>query len=781
VVASSSYSGSLLPSGGGQDIETNKRFFLANTFNGTLSEEIYFDETSYRVGSGDIGGYSIQPMVGDPASQQLLFHYESDQSSNTDYTVIGDDTGFVTQFNAELDVVSGLRSNSGLKLLGAASVSTVATVSATVDKIRFIEASAAISSAASILTTGIRVKISSVSLASAFAQSADVRAIRGLTSNQDSVFTQSAQAVKTTNIVSSLDLQATFAGTISHIEGADLVAFSNAELTANVVVTRSAVSTQSSAFTSTADILRVRFAASAVSSAFTQSSNAVKTAGGVSAITSEATTSVQSIRVRFVDSALTSASSLLAAVEKIKRVTAALVSEFSTARRYILEDYLETGYFEVLEISAVKTASAVINTEALASQLTAVVKVAQFFVNADVVSTLTANLTANKKLSADLSSEIVLAVDNGRLRGFGIILQANTTQSVSISRIKQFSSNQASQFTVAAAAIKTGNNAVIVSSEFALTSIAIKINGFDSALSSESAIAVSANIVRRAISNQSSAFAQSATIDNRTRSINVAINSVATLTANALAGKFAESIQSAEFTQTSSALRLRGVVSSINSNFTVIALVNEVVQLSSSISSQATVAAAVNKTARVSSSQTAVVSVSCIISHIEGADIVANSFATLDANVDKIAGITITATSASNFTATVDKFRAFNANLAVSTALIVNAVKILRGQATLQAQATIQANATKIVQFLAVISSAMTFVAAVREIDAASLTQFVYTIAREDYVYIVPDDVLVYNDILYVIPNENWLYNITAETRVFPVDEETRIYNIRST
>ena len=78
-------------------------------------------------------------------------------------------------------------------------------------------------------------------------------------------------------------------------------------------------------------------------------------------------------------------------------------------------------------------------------------------------------------------------------------------------------------------------------------------------------------------------------------------------------------------------------------------------------------------------------------------------------------------------------------------------------------------------------SGSMTFVAAVREIDAASLNQFVYTIAREDYVYIVPDEVPVYNDILYVIPNENWTYNITAETRVFPVDEETRIYNIRST
>ncbi len=673
------------------------------------------------------------------------------------------------------------RDDIGIQQVAEAAISTAATITATVDKIRFIEASAVISSAASTSATILRIQSSSAALDSAFTQSADVARTRGLISNQDAVFTQSTEAVKTANIVSALDSQATFTGTISHIEGADLVAFSNSTLSADGVVTRSAVSTQSSAFTSTANILRVRFAASDINSAFTQSVDAVKTAVGSSTISSETATSTQGQRVRFADSTLTLVSSLSATAEKIKVASAQLVSEFSTSRPYILADYLETGYYEVLEISAIKTARAVINTEALASQLTAVVKVAKFFVNANIVSTLTAEITVDKELSADLSSEIVLGVENGRVRGFGVILQVNTTQSASIGRIKQASSTQASQFTVAAAAIKTGNNAVIVSSEFALTSIAIKINGFDSAVSSESAIAVSANIIRRAISNQSSAFAQSATIDNRVRSINVEINSVATLTADALAGKFAESDQSAVFTQTASALRLRGVDSSISSNFTVIAAVNEVVQLSSTIASEATLSAAVNRTASASSSQTAVASVSCVISHIEGADIVANGFATLDANVDKIAGIAVTATSVVNLTASADKFRAFSANLAVSTALIVNAVKIHRGQAALQAQATIQANATKIVQFSAVISSAMTFVAAVREIDAASLTQFVYTIAREDYVYIVPDEVPVYNDILYVIPNENWTYNITAETRVFPVDQETRIYNIRST
>ncbi len=662
-----------------------------------------------------------------------------------------------------------------------AELASITTVSANVDKFKFVYFEAALACSSSTSAVGIRVRFGLTSLASAFTQSADVARTRGLTSNQDAVFTQSTEAVKTANIVSVLDSQATFTGTISHIEGADLVAFSNSTLSADGVVTRSAVLTQSSAFTSTADILRVRFAASDINSAFTQSVDAVKTAVGSSTISSEAATSTQGQRVRFADSTLTLVSSLSATAEKVKVASAQLFSEFSTSRPYILADYLETDYYEVLEISAIKTARAVINTEALASQLTAVVKVAEFFVNSNVVSTLTADLTANKKLSADLSSSVSLTAVNDTLRGFGVILQVNASQSSIIGSIKQFNSSQASEFTVSVAAIKTGSNAVIVSSEFALSGTGRKLNGGNSTLAGQFAVQVNAIKLVSFASSQSAAFTQSASIDNRTRSINVEINSVATLTANVLAGKFAESNQSAVFTQTASALRLRGVDSSINSNFTVIAAVNEIVQLSSTIASEATLLAAVNRTASASSSQTAVASVTCVISHIEGADIVVDGFATLDADVDKIAGIAVTATSVVNLTASADKFRAFNANLAVSTALIVNAVKIHRGQAAVQAQATIQANATKIVQFSAVISSAMTFVAAVREIDAASLTQFVYTIAREDYVYIVPDEVPVYNDILYVIPNENWTYNITAETRVFPVDQETRIYNIRST
>jgi hypothetical protein len=93
---------------------------------------------------------------------------------------------------------------------------------------------------------------------------------------------------------------------------------------------------------------------------------------------------------------------------------------------------------------------------------------------------------------------------------------------------------------------------------------------------------------------------------------------------------------------------------------------------------------------------------------------------------------------------------------------------------------TIQANATKIIQYAANIDSAMTFVIEIREITPALINQFVYTIPNENWTWTIKDEVPAYDEFLYVIPNENWTYTITEETREFSIDEETRVYNIRS-
>jgi len=692
------------------------------------------------------------------------------------------------------------RDDIGIQQFASADISSSATVTAAVDRVRFIEFAAAISGEASTATTGQRVRFGSVSVASVFAQSADVARTRGITSNQLAVFTQSAEAVKTANIVSSLDSQATFTGTISHIEGADLVAFSNVTLTANVVVTRNAVSTQSSAFTSSADILRVRFPQSTQTSQFNQTAVANANSSASSSVSSQSTQAVDYIRNRSGSSSLSSQSTLTSDVIKVKLASAALNSNFNTTNAYYDPDYIEVGYFKDSIVVQVKTDVQAL-LEGFVSQFNASVKTARVLVDCAVVSTLTANVRVTSQANAALTlvSELLAYTYLSRTARISSTITSAATLTGDITGLRTYSAALDVMAVVDCEALKTGNSVINISSQTTLTAQALRIKTLESSISSLFSINIDAVKVSRAQANLESASTVSAVAVRSVnpvvqlssaftfiaqvgeiQQINLVAFSNSTLTADVLAGKFAESNQSAAFTQTAAALRFRDVVSAISSNFTQTATVGEIVQLSSTINSQATVSADVNKTARASSSQTAVAIVNCIISHIEGADLVVNGFASLAADVDKIVGISVSATSAVNLAASADKFRAFNANLVVSTTVVANAVKALLGQATLQAQATIVANATRIKQFTATIASALTFVAQIREIDAASLTQFVYTIPREDYVYIVPDEVPVYNEILYVIPNENWTYNITAETRVFPVDEETRIYNIRS-
>ena len=760
VVGSATYSGSLKPSTNSQ---ANKKFFLANTFNSSTSSHIYFDETSYRVGSGTIAGYSAQPIVGDPASQQLLFHFES-SSDGTDYRTFFDDTGFVTEFNAGLESFTGLGFNGGLRLLTSASLSSSSTVTADVTKIRFIEFAAYLSSNFTESVTATRIKQISSSQNTAFTQITDVRRTRNITSNQSSAFTQSTGAVKTASIASALNSQATFTATISHIEGADLRAFTNGTLSAIGVVTRNAASTQASAFTQTANtnLSRIRSASSAVNGAFTQSTAVIKTAVASSTISSQATTSTLGQRIRFGLVTASAASSLSATVQRVKVALASLTSAFRTEQYYVDQDYFDSNYFGLVGIASSKTVSANIALIGFASELVLGTKRAIADpLYLDLFTDLTVNTrvvySPSKALQAVATTTITArksAVANSSLAS------AFTQTATPNNRTRSQTSNLASAFSLTAAVNEYQGLAVIMSTAFTQTANNTRTRAFASALSSAASLTVSAKVTRTTSSSLASASTFTATISH-IEGADLVANSFATLTVSAFVGKIAQATLSSQFTQTATAKRTRGIVSNQASAFTQTATPN-------------------NRTRNQSATLSTAFAFTATISHIEGADLVAFSSSTVTTSATKTVRTGLTATSAANFTASAVKFRAFNANLAASTSLSANATKLVLSAATLQARAVIQANATRIKQFSITISSALTFVTTVREIDARSLTQFVYTIPAENFTWIVPDEVPVYNEILYVIPNENWAYTIPQETREIVLEQETRIYNIRS-
>jgi hypothetical protein len=664
-----------------------------------------------------------------------------------------------------------------------ASISAVATISATAIKTALAASSlgsqftqtaeatvlvlfeAALASAASTSATILRIKSSGVTLDSAFTQTTntDLSRTRTTSSVQTSAFTQSTEAVKTASIASALNSQATFTATISHIEGADLFAFTNGTLSAIGVVTRSAASTQTSAFTTTADNLRVRFALSDVSSAFTQSAGAIKTAEGATAITSQASTATSGQRIRFGVSDFVSASSLSATVQRVDVASAALTSVFRTEQYYIDQDYFDNDYLGVVGIRPTKTASANIALTGFASELALGTKTS---IADPLHFDLFTDLTALTRVTYSPSKALSVAATISTTARKSAVASSTLSNVVSFSaaidnRTRSQSSSLASQFTVVASVSEFQGLAVLLSSAFTQTANNTRTRAVDSAVNAAATQSVIGNVTRTVSSTLVSNASLSCTISH-IEGADIVANAFATLSVNVFVGKVGEAILASTITQTANAERTRGVTSNLSSAVTVTAAID-------------------NRTRSQTASLTTAVAVTCTISHIEGADLVAFSASTVTTTATKTVTTSLTATSASNLTVTADRLRGFNANFTVSTSLFVDPTKLVTTQATLQAQATIQANATRIKQFAITIASAMTFVAAVREINAASLTQFVYTIPREDYVYIVPDEVPVYNDILYVIPNENWIYNITEETRLFPVEQETRIYNIRST
>lgn len=699
----------------------------------------YIDDFQYRVGTSAVIGSlpTSQAQGSGPSTTKTLLNLNG----------TFDDTNYVITHS------------------GLADLDAISTVTANVERVRFVFGEAALASSSSCSATILRIKSSGVALDSAFTQATntDLSRTRGLTTNQNAVFTQSSQAVKTTNIVLDLNSQSAFTATISHIHGADLTAFSNVTVSTTAVVTRSASSTQSSEFTSSADNSRTRSTASNVSSEFTQASSAIKTATAAAQITSQVSVSTIGTRVRFAATDIVSASSLSASVQRIKVASAALTSVFRTEQLYFESDYFANGYFEEVGIRAVKTARIELVLQGFAFELvdgkkTAIADPLYLYIFSD----FTSRPTARSSAGSGLQSVATVSANTRK----SAVANAALTSAFSVSatidnRTRSQTSNLASAFSVTAAVNEFQGLAVLMSSQFTQTANNTRTRAFDSALNSAATQSVTGLVTRTFSSSLSSTSTFSATISH-IHGADLTAFSNASLSVNAFVGKVAEAALASAFIQSASGARTRDLSSSQSSAFAQSATID-------------------NRTRDQSASLASAFAVTCTISHIEGANLVAFSASTVTTQATKTTTTSLTATSASNFTATADKFRAFSANLALSTSLSANALKLVNTQATLQAQAVILANAGKITQGLITIASAMTFVAQIREIDADSLTQFVYTIPAENWLYTIPDEIPVYDEILYVIPNENWIYTISEETREVVLEQETRIYNIRST
>jgi hypothetical protein len=539
---------------------------------------------------------------------------------------------------------------------------------------------------------------------------------------------------------------------------ANLVAFSNATVLATAKVTRDNASALVSNASVSADENRYRgFDSSLTSaastnvindrlrdnaittqSAFTQSSAVNKTASALARADSQATVTAYITRIQEILLIAFSNGSMSAVGTVIRRAqsnqsSVATISATSVKTVYGASQQLAESSVSTI---AVLTRSVIIITQSVATEVAVVVATRILTAELNAIASLSATANANTKQGvSSLSTAATLSATITKTAGANSQLSSQANQASTVSKITGYSSTLATAFTVYILANVSGKIEMLAFSNASLT-VTVRRNRYaDSALSS--AVTVVANtydsLAKQASAGLTAIATQTATAVKR---VNPTLNfesiaSELSVVVKQAAGSIA--LASAFTTNTIVTVNRRATVS-LASVATVNATVRKTARTVISVSSQSTLAATVVKTVRAVISTQAIASTLTVEARIRRSPIDCSVVATLVGTAIRRRNTTAVLASA----ATVQARGAFRIN--VSVAVI--------------ARANISTQATKRVKGAAAITSAMTFVAEVREIHI--------------------------EEIVYMIPPEDWAFTIISEDRTLSALQETRVYAVQS-
>lgn len=149
------------------------------------------------------------------------------------------------------------------------------------------------------------------------------------TASLSSNFSQTTDVSKTVDVGSVMTVTASVSATISHIHGADLFAFSDAQLAAQASVIRETNIALMTQFSATADAARIRYITADANSQFTESAAGLLFRDYQAALTAAFSTSTTVERFRETAIFLPSQFSLTASTEKIVETQANINSQFT--------------------------------------------------------------------------------------------------------------------------------------------------------------------------------------------------------------------------------------------------------------------------------------------------------------------------------------------------------------------------------------------------------------------------------------------------------------------
>lgn len=571
------------------------------------------------------------------------------------------------------------------------------------------------------LSSSVRYTTGFTTPTTAFTSDSDVRALLHLDTNfsddtaavlgPEIVSTVSADISKVGNTTISLNLQSQLTAIIGTLETINFVAFNNARVEISVrkfVGYESLIQSQADITASLSYIFSV--AADILSSVSVAADNS---------------------RIRDVEIATDSIATALTLGDLFESTAVSIVSAFSVDKTYYENGYITEGYYQRLSIDAniVASGSSDISSE---FQLSASIRT-DVFVDIAVEST------------ASIDATVVKTTENTVLQVAAATLTADVAKSV------EAQADISSEFTVVCNAVTGSEINATLFNEATLNAVAEATKPFAASLDSEfTQNTNTADSLNGSLeSYQSSEFSQT-TDGNAVRGAVVVTESIATQLSVAVKDVVSDVLCEARFDVVIDGAKVTDITS------------NNDAALEVSISAVKTTESLIN-----AASETAVYA---DVDVVKDAVIETQSIATQLSVVAKVGAFFINADIQAQVTADVSVQRSADINVAseFTQSTFGGAVRYADSQVEITASQTALVGVVK--PFEVIVSSAMAFVALVREI---SIDVIVYVIPGEGWTYTIQGESREYD-----ITGETNLRKITAESRLRKVNGESRIHII---
>jgi hypothetical protein len=504
-------------------------------------EKVYYDSAAFRKGNSEITGYTSAP-VGDYDSQQFLSYFDGNWDDTTTFQLNG-----AANISSNISVTASI----GALFDNDADLTSQATVSATATAT--IGANSNINSEATVTATATRIQQGEANVDSETTVTVTPDVTRDFDATITSQATTSATATRIQQGVIDTDAVATQVTAAGRIGDFFINADLQATLTVDAVVKAGAVIAMDSAFSTLADTTLYKEFDSSVSSVFTQTISETLFKGFEGTQSSEFTTQADAVKTVDVDSTLDIVSSVSATSLPIRNFDASVTSAFSqTLDNSRTRDFDTNSAIEstvivdgiagiVAEASITSTTAIVcdnsrirdndIDTDSVATQLSVAVKIADFFINADLQATLTSSPVKRTGNSALLESSATIITDGDVTRDAESDMSIATTVDAEGTSNLTGESSLDSEFTTQTDPIKTVDmNATLGGAgTFVVSAVATRNNEIQTSTTATMAIDVAR--IRDIQSNIDSALT---TVINAGKQVDSAstVNTTATISAD---------------------------------------------------------------------------------------------------------------------------------------------------------------------------------------------------------------------------------------------------------